>query len=643
MYMESLQKRIDSIKNEWEKFLEGKLPNPVVVPEKIKKSWERSRAYGLDPFGTTESNSVSDGGLQKHTAHRNASVRKYVRKLIDKYGYVIQLFDSSGNPVTEPTEARPALEQYIGTNSVWFALSENRPSSVLGSEHYHSSLQDYYSAAVPIHDFSRKTIGAILFFCKDMQYVPYAMPLVTYIGRVIEAVNTLQRDRQPETVLEAIFQCLPQGIACFAEGKIQFHNEKILDMLQIRNTKNALEVLEKKLSPLAAGTLLNRKRISMYIEGRQNDLIVTTREKQPPESGEGYRVLLVEEVQNGIRSKQGGRGETLLTFNDIVGKSDKILAAKELSQKVADSDAPVLLYGESGTGKELFAQAIHHASPRKNGPFVAINCGAISADIVESELFGYEPGAFTGALKNGKKGLLEYASGGTVFLDEIETMPLYMQVKLLRAISTGTIVKVGGVKEIPVDLRIISAAKKDLLVEADKNSFREDLYYRISTFIIELPPLRERSNDIKVLAEHFIKKYQKNYRRVPLSARDDFFEALTHYHWRGNVRELENVLERAVFLAEGKELTVDDLPESIQRAYRDRRLKEIIQENLKFRDHPTGMLQVGEEIIIESVLKQTRFNIKNASKILGISSKTLYNKINGNPNLSCLKPFQKIN
>lgn len=635
MFLESLKKRNAFIKDEWEKFIEGKPVNPDVVSSRIKQSWERSRSYGVDPFAVSEKEGQEDTPV--HSLVTNAAVKEYLRKQINKYGYSLQLFDQTGTPVTAPTEVVPASEQRMGTNPIWFALTNNRPSFVYGCEHYHSLLHDNYTAAAPIHDGTGKTIGAISILCKDIQLVPATLPLVTQFASLLGSVNTLLYKNSDETMTESVFNCLPQGIAYFKNGRMRFHNDRLLDILQLRNTDNALEVIEKHLSHLANGVHLNRNQISMYIEGRKNDVFVTTIDHIPAKNAERYQVVLLENAKNVVCHGTSSKDNHLQTFDKIIGKSAKLMAAKKLAQKIAGANLPVLLLGESGTGKELFAQAIHSASQRNNGPFVAINCGAIPAELVESELFGYEPGSFTGSLKNGKQGLLEFASGGTVFLDEIESMPMPMQVKLLRAISEGKIVKVGGTREIPIDVRIISASKKDLLAEADKESFREDLYYRISTFVLELPSLRERRDDIPMLAKYFIEKHQKNHAMGPQYGSDDFFEALTYYHWRGNVRELKNVLERVIYLANQQELTVYDLPDNIQKAYRYKSLKETLSGNEALLVQPEGMIQIGEEIIIESVLKETQFNISKSSEMLGISPKTLYNKINSNPKLSRLK------
>ncbi|MCR3921259.1 MAG: sigma 54-interacting transcriptional regulator [Firmicutes bacterium] len=368
----------------------------------------------------------------------------------------------------------------------------------------------------------------------------------------------------------------------------------------------------------------------MDIAGQQTDFYFTA---MPIATGGGkQRFLLLEKKEQINRQKPLHQSNELIQFSDIIGESRLLIAAKNTARRIADAQEPVLIVGESGTGKELFAQAIHRASPRRNGKFVPINCGAIPSELAESELFGYEAGAFTGALRNGKQGLLESASDGTIFLDEIESMPLFIQVKLLRAISTGSIVKVGSTKEMPINIRVISATKKDLLKEADLGTFREDLYYRISTFIIDLPPLQKRDDDVILLAKHFIKRCQEKYNKYPLTVDDDFWHALASYDWRGNIRELENVIGRVVYMADTEKLTIVTLPREVRESFTRASSGEV-----QYQAQVDGLLQTGEEKIIEAALLDTNYNISQASQLLGISRKTLYNRINNSERLTQLK------
>lgn len=242
------------------------------------------------------------------------------------------------------------------------------------------------------------------------------------------------------------------------------------------------------------------------------------------------------------------------TFTNILGESASIKKAIADAKKVASTDTPVLLLGETGTGKEVFAQAIHQASNRKNENFVALNCSTFNKDILESELFGYKQGAFTGAIKD-KKGLVEEADGGTLFLDEIGEMPLELQAKLLRVLETNEYIKLGDTKSVRSDFRLIAATNKDLQKESEENRFRPDLYYRLNVFQIKLPALRDRVKDIKMLAGYFVQQYSIKTDKSTLEMEPGFLQKLEQYKWPGNIRELKNIIERSVILSDGGKLT----------------------------------------------------------------------------------------
>ena len=244
------------------------------------------------------------------------------------------------------------------------------------------------------------------------------------------------------------------------------------------------------------------------------------------------------------------------SLENIIGSSSALEKLKNTIRTVAPTVSTILIYGESGTGKELVARAVHSCSPRSGEPFVSINCGAFPETLLESELFGYVKGAFTGASQN-KRGLFEVASGGTIFLDEIGEMSISMQVKLLRVLQERTIRPVGGTQETPVDVRVIAATNRDLQEMVANNTFREDLYYRVSVIPIQVPALRERRDDVELLANHFLKKYAAAAQKSILRIRAESLEALTNFEWPGNVRQLENTIERAVAMEAGNELRVD--------------------------------------------------------------------------------------
>ena len=251
------------------------------------------------------------------------------------------------------------------------------------------------------------------------------------------------------------------------------------------------------------------------------------------------------------------------SFDSIIGKSKTILLSVEMAKKVAPTEATIMLTGETGTGKEVFASAIHHASTRAKGSFVAVNCGALSGELIESEMFGYKAGAFTGATKD-KKGLFEQADKGTIFLDEVGEMPPTLQTKLLRALETGEFIPVGDTKTTRVDVRVITATNRNLKAMVETGAFREDLFYRLSVFAIELPPLRERGDDVVLLAQTFINGFAAKMNITINDVEELFFEAIKNYAWKGNIRELRNVMERSIILSSDGVLKLNDLPVDIQ-------------------------------------------------------------------------------
>ncbi|MFL9482017.1 sigma-54-dependent transcriptional regulator [Chitinophagaceae bacterium LWZ2-11] len=303
------------------------------------------------------------------------------------------------------------------------------------------------------------------------------------------------------------------------------------------------------------------------------------------------------------------------SFENILGKSKQIQASIELAKKVAGTDATVLLLGETGSGKEVFAQAIHLASKRSNGNCVAVNCSSFSKELLESEIFGHKAGSFTGAIKD-KKGLIEEADKGTLFLDEIGEMPLELQSKLLRVLENKEFIKIGDTKTTKTDVRIIAATNRNLEQEVSQERFREDLYYRLNVFTIELPSLNERKDDIAVLADYYIKEFSAKLNRNIHSIQPDVLQVLKQHNWKGNIRELKNVIERACILAESDELTIDNLP------YEFRHNTTSIGNSLS-----AFSLSSVEKLHIQRVLNHTKGNKTEAAKLLDIGLTTLYRKI----------------
>jgi len=324
-----------------------------------------------------------------------------------------------------------------------------------------------------------------------------------------------------------------------------------------------------------------------------------------------YRRTLSENIS--LKKEIGAK----YNFSNIIGNSPAMKQVFHMVTRVANSTSNVLITGKSGTGKELIARAIHASSPRKNEPFVPINCGALPETLFESELFGFKKGAFTGASQD-KEGVFKSASGGTLFLDEVGEIPVHIQVKLLRAIETKEIKSLGSSNPIRVNVRIVSATNKDLLKEVEEGNFREDLYYRLNIVEIHLPSLRERQEDIPLLVSHFINKYNRELKRKVKGVDNETMKALINHTWKGEVRELENMIERAVLLCDGEYLTIDNLQGAN------------MEDSVSGRHFPPALKQAVREFEryhIRKILEQVEFDKSKASEILDIGLSSLYRKI----------------
>lgn len=371
---------------------------------------------------------------------------------------------------------------------------------------------------------------------------------------------------------------------------------------KIKSVKSFVEVINlTAYGTIADGVLAIKNGAFDYLtKGDDNDKIIPLVYKAVAKAELQLRVY---ELEDKVSQKY--------SFKTILGNSRAIKEAISLAEKVAVTDTTILLLGETGTGKEVFAQAIHYESQRKNKPFVALNCSGFSAELLESELFGYKAGAFTGANKD-KKGLLEEANGGTLFLDEIGEMNLDLQAKLLRVLESQSFIKVGATTTNKVNVRILAATNRNLKEQAEAGRFRLDLYYRLSVFVIPLPALRERKADIPILASFYLKQFAGKVNRPGLKMEEKLMDALIQHSWKGNVRELKNVIERLVILANGDILEASQLPYEF------------------FADGPIGNaldLQSMEKLHIQKVLAHAKGNKTETARLLNIGLTTLYRKI----------------
>lgn len=420
----------------------------------------------------------------------------------------------------------------------------------------------------------------------------------------------------------SIIQQIPKGVIITdLDGNIKFVNTKGLNMFGYE----LWEMEERRAHDLFKGwyhvkeTILsgNIYEDEVYVNARTNRLWFNLK-ASPLIDGKGEVMDIIHVFDDHKKERKlAGRltkTQAVYTFDKIIGEDKKFKEMLNFCKKIADSKSTILITGESGTGKEILAQSIHNYSNRRDKPFVAINSGAIPKTLIESELFGYVEGAFTGAIKGGRPGKFEIAHGGTIFLDEIGEMPLDMQIRLLRIIEEGTVSRIGATDQKYVDVRIIAASNKDLLKEVEKGNFREDLFYRLNVLPIKIPPLRERKGDIPLLIDHFMERISKRLNKKPIPISEEEMEELINYHWPGNVRELENFIELAINMEYIPKLGWGEYFKDNTKEYKDIEYRDLSLENME-KNH------------IIKVLKLCSGNITHAAKALGIGRNTLYRKI----------------
>lgn len=423
-----------------------------------------------------------------------------------------------------------------------------------------------------------------------------------------------------------IIDGLGNGIICTdVNGNIKFINSKIEDYLEI-NVNNLINKPISRIIPELNLNLLSQTPVEtkITVKGKRKSFIIKVFPVMIKDEKVSH-IIEIHETSDAVKSAykliEGGSN---ITFEHIIGNSPKMIEVKNLASRVASSKSTVLLRGESGTGKELFARAIHNASNRRNSPFVAINCASIPENLLESELFGYDGGAFTGASKEGKMGKFELANGGTLFLDEIGDLPLHLQPKILRVLQEEAFMRVGGKELISVDIRLIAATNRNLEQMIGEGEFREELYYRLNVIPIYIPPLRERIEDIESLSRCQLGKYCNKLGKSIKIFSKDAKEALNRYDWPGNVRELENVVEYLVNVVKEKEIVFENLPYGIKN-YFNNNFGNISNNRLK------DILDNYEKEILKSYLEEygrTTEDKEKISTILGINLSTLYRKLN---------------
>ncbi|MGV8906195.1 MAG: sigma-54-dependent Fis family transcriptional regulator [Acetobacterium sp.] len=521
-------------------------------------------------------------------------------------------------------------EKSAGTNAMGTALYENCSVQTSGEDHYLTAFYCWTCSAAVIRSEDGDIIGCLNLTGKGQRKYPHTLGLVIAAVKSIE--NQLKAEKNQNELfntyqyLNKIMNSINSGImATDTDGMIKAINHSLCSMLGLKEE----EVINKKSYPVLENWeyILDQLRRGKTYENKEIIQIVNKKEKRfdlnvyPIKNSADDIIGMVgifEDIQNvyNLVNKYAGLSATY-TFDDIIGVSKQILKLKEQAKNISNSPSTVLIQGESGTGKELIAQSIHNNSNRKNSSFVAINCGAIPKNLIESEFFGYEEGAFTGASKGGRPGKFEISNGGTLLLDEIGEMPLDMQVSLLRVLQEGCVSRLGSNRSINVDVRIIAATNKVLKEEVVKGTFREDLYYRLSVIPIYVPPLREREGDIELLIKYFLKvKADKLGKPVP-RLRYDLYEKLISYSWPGNVREMENCIENIINM-DGN-ITFSFANETLENKQNNLIRSDLVYDMYSLED--------WEEKAILNCIDVCEGNMTKAARILGINRSTLYSKI----------------
>lgn len=609
----------------------------------IANSWQQCRENGIDPETKRAPTVLSFEYLKEYMqrfelGQAGGEVLESFSDLLAGSEHVLVLADAKGQMLysvgqqqmqkkMEQINFMPGAawaEDTVGPNGIGTTLSLGRPELVLGTEHYCQGWKPWVCYGAPIHSPGNDSIIGVVDITGSARYVKSEnLALTISIAKSIEQLLTIKHMKvreQRQELVENMERRWPH------EGLLLFHSDGDFLDLNLRASRLLnldIRMTTKKILAQKFPQLWKNLQPALTRSGGFNEFVFSANghislncriEPFQIRGCESGWVLVLNEKRTQVQSKIADK--RLFTFEDIIGKSAKLQKTLQLAHAAARDPLrnPVLIQGDTGTGKELIAQAIHAASDQAHGPFIAINCGALPADLVESELFGYEGGAFTGAKNKGMPGKFEAANGGTVFLDEIDSMALSVQVKLLRVIEENTVTRIGSHQSCPVNCRIITASGRKLRELTETGDFRPDLYHRISVLEIDLPSLRDRERDIKLLAQYFIEKACRAAGRGSLVLTKEVEQILMNYHWPGNLRELHNLCHRWVLTLHGQFVTIDDVPDYL------------LQKNNTSGSHRESLRSLNNDLI-KQALHEAEGNVSKAASKLGIARSTLYRRL----------------
>jgi sigma-54 dependent transcriptional regulator, acetoin dehydrogenase operon transcriptional activator AcoR len=635
-----------AIRDAWSQYVELNCLDVPNVRSEVANSWRRCRNLNVDPYRQVEG-SIGKLELKERLYHKQRLIRiarpfmenlyDFVKGtgfqvvLTDENGYLLEVLgDADIVDRTRHIHLCPGgdwSESVRGTNAIGTAIFERKPVQIHASEHYCLPHHFLTCSGAPIYDPEGQMVGTL-----DMSG-DHRLANAHTLGMVVAAVGAIQNQLRLQKVTEKLYVAYRYSnilLESMSDGLISIDNQGIITEMNpkggqifgldpvVTKGRNVGQVFSSRppvLRMLSDGVAYEDREIVINKLGKK---IKSSASLLRDDKGQVIGAVAVfREV--GLREplKRPSPPANRYTFDDIIGDSPVIAGLKEWAKQAAEAPSTVLIHGESGTGKELFAQAIHNASFRREQPFVAINCAALPENLIESELFGYEEGAFTGAKRGGQAGKFEAANGGTLFLDEIGDMPLSVQTKLLRVIQEMKLARLGSTSEFQVDIRLIVATHKDLSDEVKQGRFRQDLFYRLHVLDIRIPSLRERMEDVPVLARHLAGKIATRLKRKVVVIEDEFFSRLQAHSWPGNVRELENAIERAMVSA-GKDDVLRaahlELPTDVRP-----RTESASVELKSFRETESDM--------IRQAISMFKGNIQKASGKLGVSRNTLYRKM----------------
>ncbi len=637
-------------KDAWNKFVTTGECVPA-VPHLIAQSWARCRSLGHDPKRGPAVVVVEREELERRVALNRdlltvaVPILDELQSLVNDLGFLTLLTDRDGVilemlPGGKLRDAglegnlRPGGmwgEEQAGTGAVGLALRLGLPVQVVGCEHYFEKDHDLTCSAAPIFNHDDRPLGILCLSGPREEAHLHTLGIVVVASKAITNQIRIEEDHRQiwlaNEYLRTVINSISDGIVAIdSNGFIKEINSEAANILATDTSfargKDIQEFVGKQ-------SLLKR----VIADGRPVTDIETAMETRrgyihchvsatPIFLADGQAVGAVatlkemKKLQRVVNQITGA--EARFNFVNIIGESSAIQRAIHLAQVAARNMHTVLIQGESGTGKELFAQAIHNAS-LAGQPFVALNCAAIPETLIESELFGYEGGSFTGARRNGRPGKFELANDGTIFLDEIGEMPLNVQTVLLRVLQERSVVRIGGLRSIPINVRVIAATSKDLAVEVPKGNFRQDLFYRLNVFEIRIPPLRQRIEDITQLVDYLVASISARFSKSVVGVSLPVLKRLCSYHWPGNVRQLENVVERAISLVEGDIIELQHLPDFLHAE------SHMPADEFPRDGRPSNIEQVEKKAILEAV---RHFGERQqAARSLGISRSTLYRRL----------------